>query len=662
MEIAAASVAFAGASIKTIQALDRLRHGNEEVKHAIDRLKRLQQCLAILEEVLTSRAMEQHVHNENQNLQHGLKEQIRQGSQQLLNLNSILSYEVLRPDANLDQPAFRHRAWMRCRQNVQRALSDVADIRDTIATLTSAAAFSYASLRRKPPALLSAHNTSNLATANNQQACAKSSVTERNIEQEEVNAPSTAISQCAGNCTSQTTCIGTCSDVSCQRQTAWAFYLSMKGAPWLWSRFLRIAITVSSLSDFNLYISLPRCVPRWSGILDSARCGDLHGIQRALSDGKVSTRDVDPDGWTALSTAIYYDHCHLIELLLREGVDKNFRDTSGDTAVQAAWRKCLDSRYDEADKAKLLRTLVDADFLESLAYTDFHKAVLGLGSVSLADSLMTSAASIDATDSMGSTALHWAAYRNDEASVRLLLSHHANPNVGCQPPLIEAVINGSVQIVEAMLSAGAHVNRRNKYHMTALGKVCEYAIGDVSHATRMKLSRKLLNLGACVDNKNIYGETPLMIAAGSAPLEMVQLLISAGANIRAVDNEGYTALDWALNRNNQNVISYLLTQANSLTMATSMRLLDNFARHGDESLLSNLITCSAKLAFDAEELVSQEKSWVNTYDNRCNRTAKLDAMFLHLRAVIKRVVGSPAPQPIRSFFAVPGAWQDHEVY
>src|ERR1051325_6494159 len=110
-------------------------------------------------------------------------------------------------------------------------------------------------------------------------------------------------------------------------------------------------------------------------------------------------------------------------------------------------------------------------------------------------------------------------------------------------------------MLEAMLSAGAHANRRNNYHMTALGKVCEYTIGHATHDVCMKLARKLLNYGTFVDNRNLYGETQLMIAAGSVPLDMVQLLLSTGANVRSKDNEGYTSLDWALNRNNQSVIS-----------------------------------------------------------------------------------------------------------
>jgi hypothetical protein len=105
-----------------------------------------------------------------------------------------------------------------------------------------------------------------------------------------------------------------CTEELCRRQSLWALYATIRYAPWIWSRYLRLAVTVGSLHDFNLCVSLPCYVPRWSGILDYARLGDLKGIQQMLASGGGSTRDVDVDGWTALSVSKYQ---HLINVVVK---------------------------------------------------------------------------------------------------------------------------------------------------------------------------------------------------------------------------------------------------------------------------------------------------------------------------------------------------------
>jgi hypothetical protein len=46
----------------------------------------------------------------------------------------------------------------------------------------------------------------------------------------------------------------------------------------------------------------------------------------------------------------------------------------------------------------------------------------------------------------------------------------------------------------------------------------------------------------------ITGETPLHTHAGEGRKEVVEILINAGANVNAKDEDGRTPLDWAMNR------------------------------------------------------------------------------------------------------------------
>jgi cytohesin len=71
----------------------------------------------------------------------------------------------------------------------------------------------------------------------------------------------------------------------------------------------------------------------------------------------------------------------------------------------------------------------------------------------------------------GGTALLWAAYWNDEAAVKALLSAGANVDTANRygvTPLAQASTNGNAQIVEALLKAGADANTFQAEGQTAL--------------------------------------------------------------------------------------------------------------------------------------------------------------------------------------------------
>jgi ankyrin repeat protein len=58
--------------------------------------------------------------------------------------------------------------------------------------------------------------------------------------------------------------------------------------------------------------------------------------------------------------------------------------------------------------------------------------------------------------------------------------------------------------------------------------------------------KALLQEGARIDDRDFFGQTALMLAAcHTTNPEIVQLLIEAGADTRAKDNEGKTAFDLA---------------------------------------------------------------------------------------------------------------------
>src|SRR5260370_32197130 len=77
-------------------------------------------------------------------------------------------------------------------------------------------------------------------------------------------------------------------------------------------------------------------------------------------------------------------------------------------------------------------------------------------------SLLKQKIDVNAPQGDGTTALHWAAYRDDLEIVKLLLASGANVQAatreGAITPLLMACQNGSAAIIEALLKAGPDAN------------------------------------------------------------------------------------------------------------------------------------------------------------------------------------------------------------
>src|ERR1700692_1563649 len=129
-------------------------------------------------------------------------------------------------------------------------------------------------------------------------------------------------------------------------------------------------------------------------------------------------------------------------------------------------------------------------------------------------SLLNQKVDVNAPQGDGTTALHWAAYRDDLEMAKLLLVAGANVQAATREggitPLLMACQNGSAAMIDALLKAGAD-----------------------SNAVKAN------------------GTTPLMMAAASGSVDAVRVLLDHGANVNAKESaHGQTALMFAaaLNR------------------------------------------------------------------------------------------------------------------
>eukprot|EP00542_Grammatophora_oceanica_P013901 CAMPEP_0194028046 /NCGR_PEP_ID=MMETSP0009_2-20130614/2073_1 /TAXON_ID=210454 /ORGANISM="Grammatophora oceanica, Strain CCMP 410" /LENGTH=895 /DNA_ID=CAMNT_0038667295 /DNA_START=32 /DNA_END=2719 /DNA_ORIENTATION=+ len=93
-------------------------------------------------------------------------------------------------------------------------------------------------------------------------------------------------------------------------------------------------------------------------------------------------------------------------------------------------------------------------------------------------------------DGHGNTPLHWAAFKNEQECVALLLKYHADPNARARPsgwtPLHDAAYSNSSESLAHLLNAGADVDIRANSGATPL---CFAAQEDSDEAARLLLER-----------------------------------------------------------------------------------------------------------------------------------------------------------------------------
>jgi uncharacterized protein len=143
--------------------------------------------------------------------------------------------------------------------------------------------------------------------------------------------------------------------------------------------------------------------------------------------------------------------------------------------------------------------------------------------------LLQQKADVNAAQGDGTTALHWAAYRDDVEMAQLLLKAGATVDVktrvGEMTPLFMASKNGSATVIDALVKAGADVNAASSNGTTPLMLAAAAGKADAV--------RVLLDRGANVNARDVTnGQTAAMFAAALDRGEAIAALAERGADLK----------------------------------------------------------------------------------------------------------------------------------
>jgi ankyrin repeat protein len=243
----------------------------------------------------------------------------------------------------------------------------------------------------------------------------------------------------------------------------------------------------------------------------------------------------------------------------------------------------------------------------------------------LARALAAAGADVNATDTDGRTALLTAIDHNDEELVKGLLADGAKPEQAGPlriAPLEVAVEKNYTGMVKALLEAAGKAETR---------LALEPALTMAVEKTNTALVEALIAAGADVNIADADGRTPLIKAALKDNVEVMAMLVKAGARVDADDRRGMRAYDHAV------------TAGKNLSKEFLARCRPGSSSAGGAS--------------------SGRFVMLNEHSLECRETETLSVIFnFWLQQVIFRDTSQPSPVVVQGFADVPRQEAIAEAY
>lgn len=302
--------------------------------------------------------------------------------------------------------------------------------------------------------------------------------------------------------------------------------------------------------------------------------GRYDDVKSSLLNGSSATfRDYDRR--TPLHVAAVEGHANVCALLIENGAEISAKDRWGNTALSDAYDN---NKVDVVELLKRHGADDGDDDVEDLEMLHF----CAVGDVNAVRNALTGGADVSYVDYDKRSALHVACSEGHAEVAEVLLLNGAPPDAvdrKKRTPVDDAITNGHRDVLRILKRYGAkiprHKHETDGYHLHCLGVelIEESAKGNERDV------KQCLDYGADVNFKHYDKRTALHLACVEGHLEIVQILLDAGAETDVEDRWGNTPLEEAAAGGWREVID-ILKQAQS-RMADGLRSRSDAKDSGD---------------------------------------------------------------------------------
>lgn len=242
-------------------------------------------------------------------------------------------------------------------------------------------------------------------------------------------------------------------------------------------------------------------------------------------------------GWTPLYVASTHSHnTEIISLLLQAKADVLISNTFGETSLHVACHH----GFSDAVNA-FLAAGAGANVSDKNGETPLFRASY-FGHLKVVQTLLSSTGvDVDKATNNGEIPLHVASYHGHFHCVRALLAASADVNrvdKRRRSPVYKASYSGHAATVELLIAAGANLQLSANNNLTPL-----HIAAYMGHLDAVQT---ILSNSVTVDSLDTSrGRSALFMAARNGYVEIVEVLIGAGADVNQTDKRGISPLQQA---------------------------------------------------------------------------------------------------------------------
>ena len=295
------------------------------------------------------------------------------------------------------------------------------------------------------------------------------------------------------------------------------------------SRFLTLCLCVSVVTAVSFAAPRPE-------IVDAAKRGDQATL-RSLIEKRANVNAADNDGTTALHWASYHNDLEAAALLIKAGARVNAANDLGATPLWTAAQN-----GSERMVSRLLIAGANPNAKLLLGETVLMVASRS-GYPAIVEELIAEGADVNARAARGQTALMWAVAQKHPQVVRVLLAHKADVKA-------RSDVWTDTMAVTPHGYLGYNVAVP---HGSDTALLFAARVGDLESA------KLLVAAGANVNDMDAWGITPVVFAAHSGFVDVLEFLLEKGADPNA-SKAGFPALHIAVMRRDERMAGILLTR------------------------------------------------------------------------------------------------------